>query len=67
MTEKGFYASPQILEQDEDTGQNKAVYICCQQQDQLLGKVLRQTKVGNESTNNLNTGASIAHHLYSVL
>lgn len=65
MTERGFYASPQMLEQDEDKGQNKAECICHQQQDQLLERVLRQTKAGN--TNNLNTGASIAHHLLSVI
>ena len=67
MTERFFCASPQILEQDADTGQNKPACICCQQQDQLLGMVLRQTKLGNESNSNLNTGASIANHLYSDL
>lgn len=48
---KGFFcASPQILEQEADTGQNKPTCICCQQQDQLLGIVLRQTKVAMRAT-----------------
>jgi len=63
MTEGWFFVLlPRFWSREPTEVQNKLACICCQQQDHLLGMVLRQTKLDNESNSNLNTGASRANY-----